>query len=184
MILYHFTTPANAMLIASDGLRMNVKHYNALMTGGIPVVWLTRQQSNITTADDLRFMKTLKPDLDGKVGDLSFGGNARLSVQVERHNKKLVRYTDFLDRCGREGAKEILTLTARNNWYVYLGDIPPHKVDTSMPASLMIECFEWHISTHGSLEARVDFRRHLDRLVTLPPDTPVHFSVERELADA
>ena len=50
MILYHYTTPARVLLIAASGLKPNASEDNAYMTGGIPVVWLTRQESNVVTA--------------------------------------------------------------------------------------------------------------------------------------
>jgi hypothetical protein len=53
MKLYHFTQPGDVVRIASEGLKPNVRDENAHMTGGVPVVWLTRQFDNIVTAADL-----------------------------------------------------------------------------------------------------------------------------------
>jgi hypothetical protein len=50
MKLYHFTQPGDVLRIANEGLKPNVRDENAYVTGGVPVVWLTRQFDNIVTA--------------------------------------------------------------------------------------------------------------------------------------
>jgi hypothetical protein len=57
MLVYHYTRPTNVMLIAEQGLLPNASDDNGFMTDNMPVVWLTRQQSNITTAAQQRIIK-------------------------------------------------------------------------------------------------------------------------------
>ena len=98
MKLYHFTTTENLWLISLRGLEPYASDNNVFMTMGEPVVWLTRQETNVMTAEHAGH-----PDFDDmKIGEPMFGGPVRLTVNIERHNKRLQRYPDF---CGRVGLR-------------------------------------------------------------------------------
>lgn len=107
MRLHHFTDPENLFLISLRGLEPSVKEESAWQTLGQRVVWLTREETNrATVADVERHRPFWKDDEEGNyprnVGDPMYGASAdtretvRLTVNIERHNKKLVKYTDWL----------------------------------------------------------------------------------------
>ena len=59
MRLFHYTHPGTYLRIAAEGLLPHCKEDDALMTGGVPVVWLTRETSNIATAAHIEhYVKT------------------------------------------------------------------------------------------------------------------------------
>lgn len=166
------------MMIAVQGLKPSASDDNAFMTGGLPVVWLTRQQSNITTAAQASHFKKLGIDMPGcKEGDGTFGGNARLTVRLEPQ-KRLMKYSDFLRRnmpAAVEPSRKSLTPDAWANWYIFLGTIPPHRIDTTLPASLALECLDHHIATHPDADARERFKAFRKQVAARPPDAPVIF---------
>ena len=97
MKLYHYTKPGNVMMISGQGLQPRAHENNAHMTGGVPVVWLTAEPSIIVTeADIAHMMRAVGHTGDKKLGDLYFGGPARLTVELPRHDKRLARYADFM----------------------------------------------------------------------------------------
>ena len=177
MILYHFTHPGTVLRIAAEGLKPNDDDDAAyLMSGGLPVVWLTRQQSNVMTAADVAYMHRMEVG-DRTEGDLIFGGKARLTVRLEPQ-KRLVKYRDFL----RDGGAPLvdparLTQTALTQWYVYLGVIPPRKIDFTMTVALVVECLDHHIETHPNKDARERFAEQRAQIATLPPDRLVSFGL-------
>ena len=103
MQLQHFTTPENALLIGlGGGLRVNLpapeknKPEQALQTMGQPVVWLTKEESNIATAADVaHFKKAYGDDFEQKIGEPMYGGPVCCTVEVER-NRHLMRWVEFL----------------------------------------------------------------------------------------
>jgi hypothetical protein len=127
MLFYHYTCPTNVMLIAEQGLLPDASDDNGFMTDNMPVVWLTRQQTNITTAAQAAHYKKLGVDMPGtKEGDETFGGAARLNVRLEPQ-KRLMKYSDFLRKnvpAAVAATRAHLTPTAWENWYVFLGIIP------------------------------------------------------------
>ncbi|CUU17588.1 hypothetical protein ABIB94_008424 [Bradyrhizobium sp. JR7.2] len=175
MNLYHFTHPGTVLRIAAEGLKPNDDDF---MSGGLPVVWLTRQQSNVMTAADVAHMHRMEVgDLNRKDGDLIFGGKARLTVRLEPQ-KRLVKYRDFL----RDGGAPLvdpacLTQTALTQWYVYLGVIPPRKIDITMTVALIVECLDHHIQTHPDADARERFAEQRAQIATLPPDRLASFDL-------
>jgi hypothetical protein len=178
MIFYHFTHPGTVLKIVAEGLKPEARPDNACMTGGVPVVWLTRQQSNIVTAADVAHMQ--KHDcLDRKDGDLLFGGTARLTVELQPQ-KRLVRYRDFLKMTGSDMAAlgTILTPTALTQWYVYLGVIPPRRIDTSMPVAVARECFEHHIATHPDPQARERYKAVRAQIAQVPDGARVEINLK------
>ncbi len=101
MQLFHFTEPSIYLHIAYQGLLPHCKELNAPMTNGVPVVWLTRETSNIvTTAYLAEVVKLCREPLERKVGEPVYGGTARLTVHLDRADRKLVRYADFLHETG------------------------------------------------------------------------------------
>jgi hypothetical protein len=101
MKLYHFTIRENLFLIHLRGLEPGI-HQQRTDPGGMhwqtmgqPVVWLTTQESNRATQANVDHFKS--HHLEYNAGDTMFGGPVRLAVDVERHNKRLVKYTTFLE---------------------------------------------------------------------------------------
>ena len=178
MILYHFTHPGTVLRIAKEGLKPVARPDNAFMTGGVPVVWLTRQPSNIVTAADVAHMQT-HDCVDRNEGDLIFGGNARLTVELQPQ-KRLVRYRDFLKANGGDmvALGTILTPTALTQWYVYLGVIRARRIDTSMPVEVALECFDHHIATHPDPEARERYRAARAQIAQLPDGVWVNINLK------
>jgi hypothetical protein len=169
--------------IMTEGLVPNASAEGAFMTGGVPVVWLTRQASNIVTAEYLAsFVKRYGSGAERKVGEPMFGDTARLTVNLARHDKRLVRYSDFLHKAGGDMEAAIgkaLMPEALQSWWVYLGTIPLRRIEP-ISAALMIECLSWHIDTHPDPEARERFRADRERARGMPPDSPVEFRKTRE----
>lgn len=182
MRLFHYTDPSTYLLIGTQGLLPQCTEDTLYMTGGVPVVWLTRETSNIATAEYIAHVKSLGlADHEiGKLGKLKYGGTARLAVQLERTNKKLMRYADFLRKAACPlSIKPLLHHTAATAWWVYLGVIPPHKIEP-VDVATMRACLEWHIETHPDLATRARFKADLEQLKSLPPDARISFHMQRE----
>lgn len=163
MILYHFTTPANVLLISVEGLKPAAQNDNVHMTQGKPVVWLTTQSNNRLTAEDVAFLKMSQVYVD--VGQYAYGGGARLAVQLELNNKRLKRYFDLLSPQARSAM-----LPSAREWFVYFGTIPSARIDTRLSAALMLECLDHHIETHPDLQARERFKVEREKVADFPPD--------------
>ena len=150
--LYHYTKPVNVLLIAEEGLKPFASERHGFMTDGVPVVWLTQESSIIRTATD-NIRETDGPPVMSNAA-------ARLIVHLERHDNRLMRYGDFLrehkyfvfvddgrghaikpDAPAAEGAIESASFPswALDRWWVYLGEIPPRKIDLAIPAAKMLE---------------------------------------------
>jgi hypothetical protein len=91
MKLYHFTAPGTYLRIAAYGLEPNAGEDNAIMTAGIPVVWLTRQESNRMEARHHEHIVKVFESADRDIGACMFGSDisgatARLTVHLERHD--------------------------------------------------------------------------------------------------
>jgi len=144
MILYHYTSPQNRLLISWTGLKpgtLDEDHRDDHMTLGKPVVWLTRQNPAALTQADVDFFGA-RPELAKAFSDC--GAECKLGspfwpdrteqieIEIARHDKRLISYPDFLRKFGgREmvrfyGAN--LSPSAFANWWVYRGTIPPHKL--------------------------------------------------------
>jgi hypothetical protein len=180
MKLYHFTVPSTYLRIAAYGLTPHA----SFMTAGIPVVWLTRQESNRMEAQHFGHMNRVFGGADRDIGDCMFGSDisgatARLTVHIERHDKRLMRYADILRRLGThmKAIREVLIPDALTCWWVYQGIIPPHKIEPAT-VSVVAECLDWHIKTHPNIEARAQFKAQRERLATCPPDAPCAFELE------
>jgi hypothetical protein len=166
MNLYHFTPAGRAPLIAQSGLRAGADN-DPEMTCGLPVVWLTRQESNVCTQADIDHMQWVCGHVDRKVGDRMYGGPARLTVRIERHNRRLVNYGQFLRDVGMyQHFAPLLTPAALTQWYVYLGDIAPHKIDTSLPRALALECIDQLLVAMP--ESRGQLMRTRETIATAP----------------
>jgi hypothetical protein len=175
MRLYHYTHPGTCLRIGTEGLLPGASEDNDLMTGGLPVVWLTRQESNVADAGHIEHMVKVVGHADRKTGDPMFGGTARLTVNLSRHDRRLIRYADFLRRAGMDFVSTRLHEGALTSWWVYLGIIPPEKVEPVTAATAVL-CLDWHIETHPDVEARGYFKTQRERLAACRPDTVVHFA--------
>lgn len=111
MNLYHFTTPENALLIGMGaGLTPGIHkegtaHSAEMMTMGQPVVWLTQEETNLAKAADVAHWAEAIEDWEArgieggknkKTGEPRYGGPVRCQVFIERHNRKLMRWPDFM----------------------------------------------------------------------------------------
>lgn len=150
--LYHYTKPVNVLLIAVEGLKPFASELHGFMTDGVPVVWLTQESSIIRTATD-NIRETDGPPVMSNAA-------ARLIVHLAHHDKRLMRYGDFLRKhkysvfvdAGRghafkpdaPAAEDVIEAAsfpswALDQWWVYLGEIPPRKIDFAIPAAKMLE---------------------------------------------
>src|SRR5437762_6940466 len=147
------------------------------MTGGVPVVWLTRQQSNLLTAADVAHLQK-HGCLDRKEGDPMFGGKARLTVHLNSR-KRLMRYGDFLRQEGRALNVDPAGLppTAPTQWYIYFGGIPPRRIDTGLPAAVALECLDHHIATHPDPDARERYKAQPAQIAQLPDNARIDFDI-------
>jgi hypothetical protein len=124
MKLYHYTMIENLLPISWNGL----KPKNALDEGetwqtGRPVVWLTRQESNAATAADVEHLARLGVSV--VLGALLFGGPGRVTVHLERHDRKLVRYAEIASKF----VKPLMPPYTLVSWWVYLDHIPPSNIE-------------------------------------------------------
>lgn len=169
MKLYHFTDPANVLLIAVDGLKPGENpDDDAIMTGGRPVVWLTTSTDNKPTAEDRAVLSSQGEATDE---DTTFGGgSARLTVNVGSNSSRLKRYVDL------PAAKQFKLPPSAYLWYVYFGTIPPERIDLAIPVPLALECLDRHITTHPDADARERFKEMRERVLDGPSDVNVEFT--------
>jgi hypothetical protein len=199
MILNHFTTPENALLIGlGGGLRVHLpapeknKLEQALQTMGQPVVWLTKQESNIATAADVaHFNKEYGDDHhDQKIGAPMFGGPVCCTVEVER-TRHVMRWVEFLRTTPYVAAEEsgaMPNITGRDmlrifekahgegwpqfrQWWISLKPIPAVRVWVPMTRAQGIEACDWHVKTHPDAEARERFQQQRDHFAALDDGT-------------
>jgi hypothetical protein len=119
MIFYHYTRASRLQSIMEHGLKPQIPR---LVTFGKPVVWLT------TDNDDLKWR--LAPNAD----------DVRLSVQLDRNNSRLAHFStwlrnqrhSFVGPNGVPGTTDdilaLLSPSAVANWYVYFGQVAPHRI--------------------------------------------------------
>ena len=60
---------------------------------------------------------------------------------------------------------------------LYLGVIPPRKIDITMTVALIVECLDHHIQTHPDADARERFAEQRAQIATLPPDRLASFDL-------
>ncbi len=127
---------------------------------------------------------------------------ARLTVHLERHDKRLMRYGAFLrkhkyfvfveDGRGhaskadapedREGRVDTASFPswALDKWWVYLGTIPPRKIDTIIPAAKMLEGLDQMIAKLSGSDkfkaARAEYKAKRRQVASLPPDELVRLA--------
>ena len=126
MRLFHYTTTTNAILIGlkadcgrgGNGLQPQLEHAGPTQTMGVPVVWLTTQQSNIATPEHIAHLSRFPGNEDLKVGEPMFGGPVQCVVNVER-SRHVMRWTEFMRTTkatmhdGRTGAMYSTTMICR-----------------------------------------------------------------------
>jgi hypothetical protein len=180
MQLYHYTEPSIYLHIAYQGLLPHCKGLNAPMTGGEPVVWLTKEASNLATAASIAEVANLfgGEPLKRKVGEPIYGGTARFTVHLDRADRKLVRYADFLHETGSAAILKLLSRAARTSWWIYRGTIPPHKIEP-IDVATMLACLDWHIETHPDMEVRAQFAAQREKIKDLPADTRIDLTIQR-----
>jgi hypothetical protein len=178
MILYHFTQPANLFHIALDGLEPSAQPNQEFMTGNVPVVWLTREESNVAKAEDIAHFQSMGHS-EFKVGGLLYGGKVRLAVELSRADKRLFRYLDFCTKMGADAAKirPLLTSKSANSWWVYTGMIAPHKIDMGVPRAVALECLDHHIATHPDVAVRAKFKLQREQVAKDTSIETVNFSI-------
>lgn len=148
-------------------------------TGALAVVWLTKEDSNTATADDVEHIQRVA-HVQMKEGDRLYGGTARLAVKLERHDKRLIRYSDFCLKSGVGEIRNAITRKAWTTWWVYLGPIPPHKIDMGVSPQIALECLDHHIATHPDIAARARFKMQRDQVAKMPSTEIVRFNVASE----
>jgi hypothetical protein len=187
--LYHYTIPENALLIAlGGGLKpgLGLKGgQNAYQTLGMPVVWLTKEQTNIATADDVALMKC------GEVGGPRYGGEVRCEVHIER-SKHLQRYLDFLKTTDRKAidpatgeisfdGTTVLTSFPRHSsfrsWWIYDREIPRSKIMVPLTREQAIAGCQWHVETSPDAEGvKERWQSQLDEFARAPTGTVFLFN--------
>lgn len=205
MKLYHFTYPENLFRIHLRGLEPGIHRQRTnpgamdWQTMGRPVVWLTTQESNRATKADVDHLKSLH--LERNVGDEMFGGSVRIAVDVERHNKRLVKYTTFLENptlvhpetgdlqnIGRDLLKKSrATMRCVDRWWIYFGTIAPRKIEFApglppgeLTNRLALPFFDFQAETHVDPIARLRFAESARRMRAADnPDTLIECTVER-----
>jgi hypothetical protein len=150
-------------------------------------VWLTREESNLATPKHVAHFQKLGFSLETKVGDCLYGGPVRCAVFLERHNKKLVRWAEFLrttdivsDGQYKTGldvlrAYEVQCYPeALAQWWIYLGTIPQHKIYIELTRSQGIEACNGEMErlqkrpeTAGAFEA---FKKQRDVFAAADPN--------------
>jgi hypothetical protein len=173
MRLFHYTHPSRCLLIAMHGLSPQCREENALMTGGLPVVWLTKERSNVVSPEHVQQLAVL--GVVAKVGEPMYGGSARLEVHLDRSDK-LLRYADFVQKTKCISPAKLFRTALTASWWVHLDVIPPHKIEP-IDAATYLECLDHHIETHPDLEARARFKAQREKIRNLPPDARITLTV-------
>jgi len=106
-----------------------------------PVVWLTTQETAVLREADVAHIKSCPQRLEdwrGEGREPEAGApnwpdrTERVTVKLQRDDRRLVRCVDFLRRLGGEeyarGFEQELSPSSRAMWWVYLGKIPPRKL--------------------------------------------------------
>jgi hypothetical protein len=206
MKLYHFTTQENALLVALGGLQPKVRNDHVFQTFGTPVVWLTREESNLATAEHVaHFAKINRADLINTVGAPLYSSSnpVRCEVELSRHNKKLMRWIDFLrttdlaagDPLNGEIAatgsdivhivQHSIAQTCREKWWIYMGDIPVRKMFVPLSAATALHGVDYQIEHNEDAEAVAQSWRPLrEQLAALDPTDLVQFSETEKDGDA
>jgi hypothetical protein len=183
LMLYHFTQPGTYWPIAVDGIEPSTGKdgCNEHMSAGVPVVWLTTEESNVVTAADIEHMNAVcKGGADREVGDINYGGTLRLTVRLKRSDQRLIRYNEFLERSyPPQGLQFMRRAVSRwiESWLLYSGTINFNKIDP-ISAADYIDCLNHHIETHPDLSAREMYAAQREQLRTMPPDTPIRLKLE------
>ena len=154
MKLYHFTTTQNLLLVSWNGLKPGA---NAAWQTGRPCVWLTRQESNVATAADVE--RCAGFGVEWEIGAPVFGGPERVTVHLERHDRKLVPYRDVATAEAR-----LMGPYARSSWWVYFGDIPPSKI-APITIAQAVASIDIQISVADDVEQRAHFVKIRSRLL-------------------
>jgi hypothetical protein len=194
MILYHYTNPCNALMIGlGAGLKPHCKEDNQRLTMGLPVVWLTKEESNLATEADAKHYAAMGPKLgrDDLIGIgepmYVYGGPVRCQVEIER-SKHVMRYAEFLRTTklvefNHEGdryltGRDVLRLVeagprgapALTSWWICTRAIPASKIWVPLTRTQAIEACEWHINAHPEADGREQFKQQSDTFVAQPDD--------------
>jgi hypothetical protein len=168
MKLYHFTLTQNLLLVSWSGLKPQPDALGECGTwrAGRPVVWLTRQESNAATAADVEHYARL--DIPVVLGEPLFGGPERVTVHLERHDRKLVRYAEIAS----EIEKSVLRPHNLVSWWVYFDHIPPSKIEPITVAQAIVG-LDIHIDIAHDFEVRARYTAMRAELSLQNADRPV-----------
>ena len=83
----------------------------------------TAEEQRSDGADVEHFARPGVPE--AVLGAPLFGGPERMTVNLERHDRKLVRYAEIAS----EFEKSCMQLPYLVSWWVYFGHIPPSKIE-------------------------------------------------------
>jgi hypothetical protein len=150
-VLYHFTPPrCLPVIFRTGGLVPRAEPPHDLMSGGVPVIWLTSDPlGNILRPRDIRhfrklgLIELLEEIESGRrefvFGEDRAGGSARITVRLPRHARRdgaLVKYSTFIRReAGAASWRQLRTrLTSHaDNWWLCLAAIPTGLFDAVHP---------------------------------------------------
>ena len=119
-----------------------------------------------------------KGGADREVGDLNYGGTLRLTVRLNTGNPddSLCGISTTCTPEELQMMRRQLTGKALTSWWLYLGTIPPKKIDP-ISASEYTECLKHHAETHQDEDCREQCRQEIAQLAALPPNTPIQLSI-------
>ena len=170
MRLYHFAMPGSALLL---GLGRPLKpgfskDGNQWQTMGVPVVWLTKEESNLATADDMKLAAAFDPPIELELGEPRYGGPVRCIVEIER-SKHIMRYAEFLrtttivavtaegeEQTGRQLLQRMEPISnpgVFTSWWICKREIPASRIWVPMTRAQAIEGCDWH-AKHSAPEGR------------------------------
>ncbi len=177
MQLFHYTSVVNALLIAmgEEGLRPRTVKYGALgemQSLGQPVVWLTKEESNLLTPEHAAHFDRIGVEHDA-IGEPLYGGPVRCVVNVER-SRHVMRWTEFMrtTKIGRDvlGAYDFPPGSTLG-WWVSLKPIPPNRIFIPLTREQAIEACEWQVEKHQTAGGREQFKQDRDTFAASEPDT-------------
>jgi hypothetical protein len=190
MQLNHFTTPENALLIGlGNGLEPHVTKADGaghgIQTMGVPVVWLTKEENNLATAEHLAHLQKLGVISKTKIGEPLYGGPVCCTVEVER-TRHLMRWVEFLRTTRIEAIDQVTgeRITGRDvlrsydmmphvdaQWWISTRAIPANRVWVALTRAQGIEGCDWHIKTHPDAEGRERWAAQRDSFAALDAET-------------
>jgi len=201
--LYHYTCRTNLFGIAVNGLTPNkYEPPTDLLTMGLPVVWLTTQESLTPTAADLEHMRRHDKDAERFKEATLLERDTRITVNLSTLSRRLVHWVTWLSTTNRVlvdaenpddttrhiTGRDVLqmfppTPTAKKHYWIYFGTIKPARIDLRPTPETMLPGIESNIASaleEGDADRVAQLSELRDQIRGFPFGTRFRFNVQDE----